>query len=76
MLTPTSSVFVLDTDPILPMALMSLIRLLLLSQEEWGKIREKGRPPKAKFDRQVSELLRRIFEIRLNTYQSPDLEVC
>jgi len=68
-------VFVLDTDPILPMAMTSLIRLLLLTQEEWEKIREKGRPPKAKFDLQVSELLRRIFEIRLSTYQSPDLEI-
>ncbi|KAJ8596569.1 SET domain-containing protein [Rhizopogon salebrosus TDB-379] len=67
-------VFVLDTDPILPVAMTSLIRLLLLTQEEWEKAREKGRPPKAKFDLQVSELLRRIFEIRLSTYQSPDLE--
>ena len=70
------SVFVLDTDPILPVAMMSLIRLLLLTQEEWEKAREKGRPPKAKFDLQVSELLRRIFEIRLSTYQSSDLGVC
>ncbi|OAX37925.1 SET domain-containing protein [Rhizopogon vinicolor AM-OR11-026] len=67
-------VFVLDTDPILPAAMTSLIKLLLLSQEEWEKTREKERPPKAKFDRQISELLRRIFEIRLSTYQSPDTE--
>ncbi|KAG1725403.1 uncharacterized protein EDB91DRAFT_90561 [Suillus paluster] len=67
-------VFIVDTEPILPAALISLIRLLL-SQEEWEKAREKGRPPKAKFDRQVSRLLRRILEMRLSTYRSPDLEI-
>ncbi|KAG1861544.1 hypothetical protein DFJ58DRAFT_777259 [Suillus subalutaceus] len=68
-------VFIIDADPILPAALTSLIRLLLLTQEEWEKTREKGRPPKAKFDLQVSSLLRRIFEMRLTGYQSPDLEL-
>ncbi|KAG2112090.1 hypothetical protein DEU56DRAFT_843138 [Suillus clintonianus] len=68
-------VFIIDRDPILPAALTSLVRLLLLSQDEWGKTREKGRPPKAKFDHQVSQILRRIFEIRLSNYQSPDLDV-
>lgn len=68
-------VFIIDTDPILPEALLSLTRLLLLTQAEWEKTREKGRPPKAKFDLQVSPLLRRIFETRLTGYQSPDLEV-
>lgn len=68
-------VFIIDADPLLPAALTSLIRLLLLTQEEWEKTREKGRPPKAKFDLQVSSLLRRIFEMRLTSYQSPDLEV-
>lgn len=67
-------VFIIDVDPILPTALTSLIRLLLLTQEEWEKTREKGRPPKVKFDSQVSSLLRRIFEMRLTSYQSPDLE--
>ncbi|KAG1736035.1 hypothetical protein EDB19DRAFT_1928708 [Suillus lakei] len=68
-------VFIIDADPILPAALTSLVRLLLLSQDEWEKIREKGRPPKAKFDLQVSQSLRRIFEMCLINYQSPDLEV-
>lgn len=68
-------VFIIDADPILPAALTSFIRLLLLTQEEWEKTQEKGRPPKAKFDHQVSSLLRRIFELRLTSYQSPDLEV-
>lgn len=71
-----SSVFIIDTDPIIPAALTSLTRLLLLTQEEWEKTREKGRPPKSKFDLQVSPLLRRIIETRLTGYQSPDLEVC
>jgi hypothetical protein len=70
-----SSVFIIDADPILPAALTSFIRLLLLTQEEWEKTQEKGRPPKAKFDLQVSSLLQRIFELRLTSYQSPDLEV-
>ncbi|KAG1848214.1 SET domain-containing protein [Suillus tomentosus] len=68
-------VFIIDADPVLPAALTSFIRLLLLTQEEWEKTREKGRFPKAKFDRQVSPLLRRIFKMRLTSYQSPDLEV-
>ncbi|KAG2101297.1 uncharacterized protein F5147DRAFT_313989 [Suillus discolor] len=68
-------VFIIDADPVLPAALTSFIRLLLLTQEEWEKTREKGRFPKAKFDNQVSPLLRRIFEMRLTSYQSPDLEV-
>lgn len=68
-------VFIIDADPILPAALTSFIRLLLLSQEEWEKTREKGRPPKAKFDLQVSPLLRRILEMRLTSYETPDLEV-
>lgn len=68
-------VFIIDADPVLPAALTSFIRLLLLTQEEWEKTREKGRFPKAKFDHQVSPLLRRIFEMRLTSYQSPDLEV-
>jgi len=75
-LRTTPSVFIIDMDAILPVAMMSLIRLLLLPKEDWEKTREKGRPPKAKFDRQVSCLLRRIFETRLSIYQSPDLEVC
>ncbi|KAG1767426.1 hypothetical protein EDD22DRAFT_875836 [Suillus occidentalis] len=68
-------VFIIDTDPIIPAALTSLTRLLLLTQEEWEKTLEKGRPPKSKFDLQVSPLLRRIIETRLTGYQSPDLEV-
>lgn len=68
-------VFIIDADPVLPASLTSFIRLLLLTQEEWEKTREKGRFPKAKFDHQVSPLLRRIFEMRLTSYQSPDLEV-
>ncbi|KAG0701264.1 hypothetical protein DFH29DRAFT_927594 [Suillus ampliporus] len=59
-------VLILDADPILPAALMSLIRLLLLSQEEWEKTREKGRPPKAKFDRQVDERLLAAESLTLN----------
>ncbi|KAG1772541.1 hypothetical protein EV702DRAFT_976611 [Suillus placidus] len=68
-------VFIIDADPIFPEALTSFIRLLLLTQEEWEKTREKRRPPKAKLDLQVSLLLRRIFEKRLSSYQSLDLEV-
>ncbi|KAG2118660.1 uncharacterized protein F5147DRAFT_800668 [Suillus discolor] len=58
-------VFMIDADPVLPAALTSFIRLLLLTQEESDKTQE----------RKVSPLLRKIFEMRLTSYQSPDLEV-
>ncbi|KAE9389886.1 SET domain-containing protein, partial [Gymnopus androsaceus JB14] len=61
-------VFVLDTDYECPEEMISLIRLLYLSPDEWEKARGKGKPPKPKLDLQVLDLLVIILQKRLAQY--------
>ncbi|KAH7912417.1 hypothetical protein BJ138DRAFT_1083668 [Hygrophoropsis aurantiaca] len=61
-------VFVLETDLSVPEALPSLVRLLLLTETDWEKARDKGKPPKGKVDSQVISLLLQVLSQRLNEY--------
>lgn len=63
-----SSVFVFEAELDLPEAFISLIRLLLLSQTEWEKARNKGKPPKAKIDAEVVAIAENALLSRLNEY--------
>jgi SET domain-containing protein 6 len=55
--------------------LISLIRLLLMSNDEWEKTREKGKPPKAKLEPSVIEYGERILKKRLDKYNT-NIQVC
>ncbi|KAH7924236.1 SET domain-containing protein [Leucogyrophana mollusca] len=61
-------VFVLETDLAVPETLTSLVRLLLLSDADWKKARDKQKPPRAKLDSQVLSLLLQVLGRRLNEY--------
>ena len=64
----------LETDLELPEALISMIRLLLLPDGEWVKVRDKGRPPKPKVDPQLLSLVLLVLRRRLEEYPT-SLEV-
>ncbi|KAF5380227.1 hypothetical protein D9757_008220 [Collybiopsis confluens] len=63
-------VFVLDTDYNVPEAIISLMRLLYLSAEEWEKARTKSKPPKPKLDSHALDLLILVLRKRLSQYSS------
>lgn len=69
-----SSVYDLDYDLEIPPAMMSLVKLISLSSEEWQKVKGKGKPPKAKLDQDVAEVLRIVLQRRLKQYPT-SLEV-
>jgi len=60
--------FVLETDLELPESLISLVRLLLSPDGEWGKAKDKGKPPKPKIDGQVLSLILSVLGRRLEEY--------
>lgn len=74
MLTVTST-FELDWDLDYPEAALSVIRLLLLSDAEWSKARDKGKPPKPKADAEVLTVLLKAIEERMSEY-STTVAVC
>ncbi|EGO25889.1 hypothetical protein SERLADRAFT_437599 [Serpula lacrymans var. lacrymans S7.9] len=62
-------VFTVETDLVIPEALISLLRTLLLSEADWEKARNKSKPPKGKLDNpQVISLVTAVFHQRLNAY--------
>ena len=64
----------LETDLELPEALISMVRLLLLPDDEWAKARDKGKPPKPKVDPQLLSLVLLVLRRRLEEYPT-SLEV-
>ncbi|TFK25187.1 SET domain-containing protein [Coprinopsis marcescibilis] len=63
-------VFEFDCELDLPPAALSLIRLLLLTDGEWNKVREKGKPPKPKADSDVLLVLEKALNKRCKEYSS------
>ena len=71
------SVYVLDNDREIPPTMMSLARLVGLSQEEWVKTQGKGKPPKAKMDSDMGACLKEVLNRRLSQYPtSEEVSVC
>ncbi|KZT58927.1 SET domain-containing protein [Calocera cornea HHB12733] len=60
--------FVFDTTCDLPEDMLSLIRLLLLTQEEWEKAQSKGKPPRPKLDEKSYEVAKAALQKRLAMY--------
>ncbi|KAF8342326.1 uncharacterized protein EI90DRAFT_1330827 [Cantharellus anzutake] len=67
-------VFILESSPdephiILPEGLISIVRLLLLTDAEWTKLLEKSKPPKPKIESvEVAKLIVRVLQLRLSEY--------
>lgn len=68
------SAFILDDDLDISEAMVSLIRLLLLTSVEWDKTYGKGKLPKPKVDAEVLSLVAQVLRRRLEEY-STTLEV-
>lgn len=64
------SVFVLEADSELPIpeTFVSLTRLLLLPDDDWEKVKERGKPPKPKIDGQVLKIATDVLTRRLSEY--------
>ncbi|EJU04346.1 hypothetical protein DACRYDRAFT_114691 [Dacryopinax primogenitus] len=60
--------FVLDVTYSVPDEMLSLVRLLLLNQEDWEKAQSKGKPPKPKLDEKSYEVLLVVLQKRLAMY--------
>jgi SET domain-containing protein 6 len=65
---------VLETDLELPEAMISFIRLLLLPTGEWERVKDKGKTPKSKIDRQLLSIIMSVLQKRLEEYPT-SLEV-
>ncbi|KAL0575683.1 Ribosomal lysine N-methyltransferase 4 [Marasmius crinis-equi] len=61
-------VLVVESDADLPQAMILLIRLLTLPDDEWKKAKQKGKLPKAKADAQALGIASRVLEDRLSQY--------
>lgn len=72
----TGSTFVIEAeDPEIPPPLISFVRLLLLSPEEWGKAKEKQKLPKPKLSEQDGStalaVINQGLQRRLDEFSSP-----
>ncbi|TFK85823.1 SET domain-containing protein [Polyporus arcularius HHB13444] len=61
-------VFILRTDCELPEELVSFLRLLLQSEDEWQKTAKKSKLPKPKVDKDVLDIAVDVIEARLKAY--------
>jgi len=62
------SIFTLDYDFEVPAVMISFTKLLLLSERECEKVREKSKPPKPKLEGPLHDILSSIIERRLAEY--------
>jgi len=69
------STFAFESDLEPPDPLLSFIRLLMLPQDEWEKIKKKGKPPKPKTDAVALGLVCDVLVKRLDLY-STTIQVC
>ena len=65
----------IESDCEVPAILLSLIRLFLLSTSEWEKVKSKSKPPKAKLELDMLQILFTTLHLRLKHYPT-DLKVC
>jgi hypothetical protein len=70
------SVFILDYEYDLPQVIISFVRLLLLSGVEWEKVREKSKPPKAKLEGVLCDILISALDKRLDEYPTTIEVIC
>lgn len=68
------STFILDYDFQVPTVMISFTKLLLLSEREWAKVREKSKPPKPKLEGPLYDIFILVIQRRLAEYPTP-LEV-
>jgi len=72
----SSSVFVIEASaPEVPEGLISILKLLCLSTEEWAKTKSKNKPPKSSLDSPSATAALSLLERRLAEYPTT-LEVC
>lgn len=57
-------------EPKAPMELVSFLRLLTMDDAEWSKTQDKGKIPKPKMGPEVTDILKRILELRLKKYKT------
>lgn len=67
--------FEVGPDGPIPDAVISFVRLLLLSEDDWHKSRDKGKPPKAKLDAACGAVLSAALKARLSEYPT-SIAVC
>ncbi|OCH87879.1 SET domain-containing protein [Obba rivulosa] len=60
--------FILTTDCELPEELISFLRLLFLSKDEWNKTKSKGKLPKAKMEPELLPVIADVLKQRLAEY--------
>ncbi|KAJ7680818.1 SET domain-containing protein [Mycena polygramma] len=63
-------VVVFESDLEVPEALVSLVRLLRLTPDEWEKTVAKDKVPKPKMDNEILDVVRAVLERRLTEYPS------
>ncbi|KAG7446559.1 SET domain-containing protein [Guyanagaster necrorhizus] len=61
-------IVVIEADLEIPPALISLIKLLSFSSDEWRKVRGKGKPPKPKLDSATVDIIKDVLVRRLQQY--------
>ncbi|KAK0476718.1 SET-domain protein [Armillaria novae-zelandiae] len=61
-------IIVIEADLEIPPALISLIKLLSFSSDEWRKVRGKGKPPKPKLDSATVDIIKDVLNQRLQQY--------
>ncbi len=65
----------IESDCEVPAILLSLARLFLLSAPEWEKLKSESKPPKAKLEPDVLQVVITTLHLRLELYPN-DLTVC
>jgi SET domain-containing protein 6 len=62
------STFEFDLELDYPEAVLSIVRLFLLSEPEFEKAQTKGKPPKPKADGEVLAILQKVIQGKLKEY--------
>lgn len=66
----TDSILVIDFSMEVPPSLISLVRLLLLEEDQWTKTRDSSKLPKPKPDSQSLSLINNILRAKLQQYKT------
>ncbi|KAF8629886.1 hypothetical protein AX15_003242 [Amanita polypyramis BW_CC] len=63
-------VIIIESDHEIPVVMLSLVRLFLLPEADWERAKSKSKPPKAKLEPDVLQVLITTFRQRLEKYPS------